>query len=119
MADNTENHKDIVVNSKLNTKWHRIKEAVHQKLLSVLDLHEARQVPLEQLRRECSEKIDSLLTEQDYPLSSPEKNQLMTEVMNEVFGFGPLERFLYDPEITDILVNGPGLIYIEKFGRLE
>jgi len=39
--------------------------------------------------------------------------------MNEVFGFGPLEQFLSDPEISDILVNGPNQIYIEKYGRLE
>jgi pilus assembly protein CpaF len=106
-------------NDKRNVTWNRIKDTVHRRLLAMLDLHEARQVSLEQLRRECSGKIDVLLGEQDYPLSTPEKEQLLQEVMNEVFGFGPLEQFLVDPEISDILVNGPHHIYIEKHGRLE
>ncbi|MHC4124153.1 MAG: hypothetical protein ACYSSI_11310 [Planctomycetota bacterium] len=58
MADNPEKPIDGgAVDSKLGAKWHRIKETVHHRLLSVLDLHEASQVPLERLRRECSEKI--------------------------------------------------------------
>jgi len=104
---------------KQSVTWHRIKESVHRRLLSVLDLHEARQVPIEQLRQECSNKIDALLGEQGYPLSTPEKDQLLHEVMNEVFGFGPLEQFLSDPYISDILVNGPQQVYIERNGRLE
>ena len=99
--------------------WHKIKDTVHRKLLSILDLHEARQIPIEQLRQECSNKIDVLLNEQKCPLSVPEKKQLVYEVMDEVFGLGPLEEFLRDPTISDILVNGPYQIYIEKNGRLE
>jgi pilus assembly protein CpaF len=102
-----------------STNWHKIKGALHLKLLSVLDLRQARNIPLEQLREECSAKIDALLSEQNYPLSSPEKQQLLFEVMDEVFGFGPLEELLRDPTITDILVNGPHKIYIERNGKLE
>ncbi|MHC4530507.1 MAG: CpaF family protein [Planctomycetota bacterium] len=104
---------------KKSAVWHNLKEKVHQKLLSVIDLHQAREVPIEQLRNECSKRIDGLLGEQNYPLSAPEKDQLLYEVMNEVFGFGPLEQFLSVPDISDILVNGPKQIYIEKYGRLE
>jgi len=110
-----ENHPE----GKKSAVWHNLKEKVHLKLLSVIDLHRAKEVPIEQLRGECSKKIDSLLGEQSYPLSAPEKDQILNEVMNEVFGFGPLEQFLSDPEISDILVNGPKQIYIEKYGRLE
>lgn len=99
--------------------WQRIKATVHQKLLSILDLHEARQVSTEQLRKECFSKIDSLLSEQKYPLSIPEKQRLLNEVMDEVFGIGPLEQLMRDPSISDILVNGPHQIYIEREGRLE
>ncbi len=102
-----------------STSWHKMKGALHLKLLSVLDLHQARNIPLEQLREECLAKIDNLLSEQNYPLSVPEKQQLLFEVMDEVFGFGPLEELLRDPTITDILVNGPDKIYIERNGKLE
>ncbi len=104
---------------KKSAVWHNLKEKVHRKLLSVIDLQQAKQVPIEQLRSECSMKIDSLLGEQNYPLSAPEKDQLLYEVMNEVFGFGPLEQFLSDDEISDVLVNGPKQVYVEKYGRLE
>jgi len=92
---------------------------VHSKLLSALDLQQARKVPIEQLRLECSSRVDTLLDTQNYPLSEPEKKQLMNEVMDEIFGFGPLEEFLRDPFISDILVNGPNQVYIEKNGRLS
>jgi pilus assembly protein CpaF len=102
-----------------NEVLQKIKAGVHQKLLKVLDLNEARRIPIEQLHEECSKKVDALLSEQNYPLSGPEKQQLLHEVMDEVFGYGPLEPFLRDPSVSDILVNGPHQIYIERNGRLE
>ncbi len=96
-----------------------IKAKVHRKLLDILNLEEARLIPIQQLYEECAKRIDALLLEQQFPLSGPEKQQLLHEVMDEVFGFGPLEPFLRDPFITDILVNGPKKIYIERNGRLE
>ncbi|UCD49276.1 MAG: CpaF family protein, partial [Phycisphaerales bacterium] len=57
--------------------------------------------------------------EEKIPLSGPEKQQLIREVMDEVFGYGPLNEFLRDPTVSDILVNGPHKVYIERRGRLE
>jgi len=96
-----------------------IKAKVHRKLLEVLDLNEAHRIPVEQLHAECANRVDALLSEQKYPLSGPEKQQLLGDVMDEVFGHGPVEEFLRDPFISDILVNGPHQIYIERKGRLE
>ena len=67
-----------------------IKAEVHRRLLETLDLAEARRMPLEELHRECSLRADQLLSEQKMPLSAPEKAQLLHEVMDEVFGLGPL-----------------------------
>ncbi|MCZ6666568.1 MAG: CpaF family protein [Gammaproteobacteria bacterium] len=96
-----------------------IKATVHRRLLETLDFVEARRMPVEQLHSECSRRVDVLLNEQGTPLSSPEKQKLLLEVMDEIFGLGPVEEFLRDPDVTDILVNGPDRIYIERFGRLE
>ena len=96
-----------------------IKAKVHRKLLQVLDLSEARRLSLDQLHAQCAERVNVLLTEEKFPLSGPEKQQLIREVMDEVFGYGPLDEFLRDPCISDILVNGPRKIYIERNGRLE
>jgi len=97
----------------------QIKANVHRRLVEMMDLTEARRLPLEQLHAECSRRVDQLLNEQRLPLSAPEKAQLMREVMDDIFGLGPIEEFLRDPNVSDILVNGPKLIYIERFGKLE
>ncbi len=102
-----------------NVALQKIKADIHRQLLEVLDLNEAQRIPLEQLHEECSRRVDALLTARQYPLSGPEKQRLLREVMDEVFGFGPLEIFLRDPAVSDILVNGPSQIYIEKRGQLE
>ena len=96
-----------------------LKSRVHAKLLGSIDLAQARQLPEETLRRECAARVETLLREEGAPLSSQEKERLVTQVINEIFGYGPLEDLLADPEISDILINGPQQIYVEKSGRLE
>ncbi len=96
-----------------------IKTSVHRKLLETMNLNEATNMPMDQLYAECSRRADMLLEEQQHPLSGPEKDRLLREVMDEIFGLGPLEEFLRDPHVSDILVNGPYNIYLERFGRLE
>mgnify|MGYP002622956724 CR=1 FL=1 len=97
----------------------KLKGDVHRKLLETLDLAEARRMPIEQLHRECSRRVDVLLNEQRFPLSAAEKMQLLREVMDEIFGLGPIEELLSDPAVADILVNGPHKVYIERYGQLE
>jgi pilus assembly protein CpaF len=97
----------------------QLKADIHRKLLEMLDLNEARQMPIEQLHHECSLQVDRLLGREQFPLSASERQQILREVMDEVFGLGPLEEFLADPTITDILVNGPHKVYIERMGRIE
>src|SRR4051812_48491317 len=97
----------------------QIKIEVHRRLLATLDLAQARKMPREQLQQECSRRVDLLLSEQRCPLTMADKQKLLREVMDEIFGLGPLEDFLRDPLVTDILVNGPHQIYLEKQGRLH
>ena len=97
----------------------QIKSGVHQRLLDTMDLTEARKMPIEQLQAECSRRVDLLLGEQRCPLTAPEKAQLLREVMDDIFGLGPIQGFLRDPSVSDVLVNGPKEIYVERFGQLE
>ena len=91
---------------------------VHMRLLGSIDLNQAKQMPQEQLRKECAQKVEALLAAEGKPLSTQEKERLITQVMDDIFGLGPLEDLLRDPDISDILINGPKQIYIEKKGRL-
>jgi pilus assembly protein CpaF len=95
-----------------------LKVRMHRRLLDSLDLVQAQQMPLEQLTAECSRKLDMLLTEERAPLSAPERRQLLRDLLDEIFGLGPLEEYLRDPAVTDILINGPSQIYLEREGRL-
>ena len=97
----------------------KIKGDVHRRLLETINLSEAGKLPREELYQECSRKVDNLLKIQGHPLSAPEKEQLLLEVLDEIFGLGPLEPFLRDPHVSDILVNGAKQIYIERFGTLQ
>ncbi len=108
---------DMVAAGKQTTE--DLRGIVHRRLLETMDLNEAQRIPLEQLRSECSRRVDLLLNEQRRPLSSQEKRELVQQVLDEIFGLGPLEEFLRDPFISDVLVNGPRQIYIERQGRLE
>jgi len=97
----------------------QLKARVHRKLVQVMNLTEARQISIQELHAQCAERVDALLREEKIPLSASEKQQLIREVMDEVFGYGPLDEFLRDPTVSDILVNGPHKVYIERYGRLE
>jgi pilus assembly protein CpaF len=96
-----------------------LKVRVQRRLMETLDLVAAQKLPAQELRDECLRRVDLLLNEQRTPLTTAEKQQLLREVMDEIFGLGPIEEMLRDPSISDILVNGPGQIYIEREGRLE
>jgi pilus assembly protein CpaF len=96
-----------------------IKTRVHRRLVETLDLVAAQRMPVHELREECLRRVDVLLSEQRAPLTSLEKQQLLREVMDEIFGLGPLEELMRDPTISDILVNGPRQLYIEREGVLQ
>jgi len=104
---------------KHETMLQEIRTRVHRRLLQTLDLNEARRIPSDRLHAECARRIESLLNEQDTPLSATERRDLLADVMDEVFGLGPLEEFLHDAEVSDILANGPHKVYVERHGCLQ
>ena len=97
-----------------------IKAAVHRELIKRLDLEK---LGMMQESKGASQElfgvIQQLISEHDTPLSSFERFQLAGQVLDEVFGLGPLEPLLQDSTISDILVNGCDQVYVERRGRLE
>ncbi len=96
-----------------------LKSRVHRRLVDNLDLAQAQKLAEEDLRAECFRRVDVLLGEERTPLTTSEKRQLVREVLDEIFGLGPVEELMRDPAVTDILVNGPRQVYIERSGVLE
>jgi pilus assembly protein CpaF len=102
-------------------KYQEIKGKVHQDLLKRLNLERLTRVRREDAEPEIRELIIGMLeTEsQATPLSLFEREALISDILNELFGLGPLEAFLRDPAISDILVNRYNRIYVEREGKIE
>lgn len=76
-------------------------------------------LPREELAQEASEMLPDLLRELSIQLNGAEQRDLVTQLVNDMLGLGPLDPLLQDETITDILVNGPSQVYVERFGKLE
>jgi len=96
-----------------------LKVQLHQRLLDVLNLTALDQMSREQIGAEIGGIIAEELSRQNQPLNNVERQQLTVDVLDELLGLGPLEPLLKDPTITDILVNGPNKVFVERFGVLE
>lgn len=95
-----------------------LKFTLHRKMLNRVNLEVLSALPEQRMREEVRTSVARLVDEEDSPLSLVEKEQVISEVLDEVFGLGPLEPLLQDPTISDILVTGPKLVYIERAGKL-
>ncbi|PYX44313.1 MAG: pilus assembly protein CpaF, partial [Acidobacteria bacterium] len=96
-----------------------LKTGIHRDLLNKVDLEKVATVRDDRTRRQVFAVIQDLVASLKTPLSGPERERLSLEVLDEVFGLGPLEPLLQDPTITDILVNGAKEVYVERGGQLE
>ena len=97
-----------------------LKSAVHKELIKRVDLERLSGASGDRGRQmQLLTLIQQLVGEQGVPLSGPERDRVAQEVLDEVFGFGPLEPLLKDPTVADILVNGCNRVYVERRGKLE
>jgi pilus assembly protein CpaF len=98
----------------------QLKSAVHTELIQRLDLEKLDEIQQTRTgQQQIFALIQGILVEQGVPLSAAERDRLAQEVLDEVFGLGPLEPLLNDPTISDILVNTFNSVYIERRGQLE
>ena len=98
-------------------QYQDLKFAIHRKLLDRINLEAIYAMPGERVRQEIRPSVAKLVNEERTPLSLAEKDRLIEEVLDEVFGLGPLEPLLRDRTVSDILVTTPHLIYIERNGN--
>jgi pilus assembly protein CpaF len=96
-----------------------LKVELHQSLLDLLNLSALEGMSRAQIEDEVGEIVQEELAKRDHALNSAERRQLIDDVLDELLGLGPLEPLLKDPTITDILVNGPNRVFVERYGTLE
>jgi len=101
------------------TDFGGVKAAIHRKLIQKLNLDRLNEVNREEVRREVSQILEALVVGESTPMNLQERERLAQEVLDEVFGLGPLEPLLADPTVSDILVNTYKHVYIERKGMLE
>src|SRR6202171_1883491 len=101
------------------TVFAAVKNAIHRRLIQKLNLDKFTEVNREQVRREVAQILESLVVGESTPMNLQERERLGQEVLDEVFGLGPLEPLLADPTISDILVNGHKNVFVERKGLLE
>jgi pilus assembly protein CpaF len=97
----------------------RLKKELHQQLISSMDLSAIAKLSQDELRAEVRRETEGLCHRSPGLLNMSERERLVTEVLDETFGLGPLEPLMRDPDVTDIMINGPKVAYVERFGRLE
>jgi len=105
-------------NSK-EAEFETLKRRIHTKLVDKLDLTRVGELEGDVLRREIRLVIEHLCDTEDTFLNRNERERLIEEVLDETFGLGPLEMLLKDPTISDILINGPKQVFVERGGQME
>ncbi len=109
----------LFARQEFNREYQELKFLLHRKLLDRINLELLSSVAPERVRNEIRAAVAKLVDEEKTPLSMVDKDRIIAEVLDEVFGLGPLEPLLADPTISDILVTTPRLVYIERAGKLH
>ena len=95
------------------------KVTLHRKLIDELNLSHIDGRPRSELRQQVHRLVADYVLEERIPLNARELGEFVDEVMDELTGLGPIEPFLKDPTVTDILINTHESVYVERFGKLE
>jgi len=95
------------------------KDRIQPKMMSRIDVSAASSLPRGELAREIGEVVAEIAAEEKIQLNSVEQRNLVTKLVNDMIGLGPLEPLLADDSVTDIMVNGHDKIYVERAGKLD
>ncbi len=100
-------------------KFNELKTMIHRKLVEQLDMTKLSADASPELREQVRQVVVALCEEENTLLNHAERQRLAQEILDETFGLGPLETLLKDPLISDILINGPNQVYVERGGKLS
>jgi pilus assembly protein CpaF len=99
--------------------YQQIKTAIHQELVASLDLSKIGRVANDQIKKMVLRLAEKACQDRKVAKANIDRDRLLRELMDEIFGLGPLEAVMQDPNVTDILVNDSSTVYVERCGRLE
>lgn len=96
-----------------------VKGRLHGQLLDDLDRRGLLSADADQLREEVDNFVNEVVENEQLPLNESERSRLASDLLEETLGLGPLAPLMADPAVTDILVNGPNHVFVERYGKLE
>jgi pilus assembly protein CpaF len=102
-----------------DSEYRELKGKLHTKVLNEVQLENLYRLGEDTAREQIAQLVREMLQRENTPLALAEREKITREIIDEVFGLGPLERLLGDPTISDILVNTSKIVYIERRGVLE
>ncbi len=98
--------------------YYELKANIHRRLIEEIDLNQLGEKDSNELRYQIKDAINHLLLEESALLTASERDRLVDDILNEAMGLGPLEQLLRDPTITEIMINGPHMVFVERSGKL-
>lgn len=99
--------------------FQQLKTQLHQRIVDAIDLSKAGEMPEAELRTQLLALANHLCSLDSVQIAPEHRERMVRELMNEIYGFGPLEELMTDPEVSDVLVNGHDSVFIEKRGMLQ
>lgn len=99
-------------------RWNHLRTQLHGKLVASLSPEQLKNLSKDGVRDQIADVADRLINDTGLPMTTAEKDRLIDEVLNEIFGLGPLEPLMQDASVSDIMVNGPDSVYVERGGQL-
>jgi len=103
------NEKAIIVD-----EFFEIKNKIHSSVINEINKQEQKEIPDDLIRKIINQSVD----DQGNEISKSDKNKILEDVYNDIMGYGPIEELLKDPDVSEIMVNGPNKIFIEKKGKI-
>jgi pilus assembly protein CpaF len=105
--------------AKLEDPASEMKVKIHRRLIDEIDLTQLTENDAHELRLQIKQAVNQLVMEENTLLTNAERERLVEDILNETMGLGPLEPLLRDRTISDILINGPQMVFVERKGKLE
>lgn len=106
-------------NARSNQSLQELEDQLHRRLMELINLRNLEKLPVQQARDQVANQLRSMIQEDRIALNEDERQQIVSDIQNEIFGLGPIEPLLADPTVSDILVNRFDTCYIERHGKLD
>jgi pilus assembly protein CpaF len=96
-----------------------LEDRLHRRLMEVINLRNLEKLPVQQAREQVASQLRSMIQDERIALNEDERQLIVSDIQNEIFGLGPIEPLLADPTVSDILVNRHDMCYVERHGKLD